>query len=195
MGIIRENFDALTIAKIYEKSGARAISVLTDKNFFQGSLEDLKSVSDSVQIPVLRKDFILHEKQIREAAYFGASAILLIVRILKPYLLQSLLDFTYSIGLEALVEIHTKEEAKIAEGAGANIIGINTRDLDTFKIHPNLIEEVAPTISKNILVVGESGIRNKSDYLNMKQNVHSVLIGTYFMQKDNIETAYLDLVG
>ncbi|HNN81167.1 MAG TPA: indole-3-glycerol-phosphate synthase, partial [Leptospiraceae bacterium] len=177
------------------KSGARAISVLTDKNFFQGSLEDLKAVSENVEIPVLRKDFVIHEKQIREAAIFGASAILLIVRILKPYQLQNLLEFAYSIGLEALVEIHTKEEAKIAEEAGAKIIGINTRDLDTFKIHPNLIEEVSPTLSKDTLIVGESGIKNKQDYLNMKKYVQSVLIGTYFMQKENIELAFKELIS
>lgn len=195
MGIIRENYNPLEIAKIYAKSGARAISVLTDKNFFQGSLEDLKAVSENVEIPVLRKDFVIHEKQIREAAIFGASAILLIVRILKPYQLQNLLEFAYSIGLEALVEIHTKEEAKIAEEAGAKIIGINTRDLDTFKIHPNLIEEVSPTLSKDTLIVGESGIKNKQDYLNMKKYVQSVLIGTYFMQKENIELAFKELIS
>ena len=101
MGIIRADYDAVKIARIYEACGARAISVLTDRNFFQGSLEDLQRVAASVNLPVIRKDFILHEKQIREAVRFGASAILLIVRILKPTQLKELLDYAYSLGLES----------------------------------------------------------------------------------------------
>ncbi len=193
MGVIRQDYDPVRIARIYETSGARAISVLTDEKFFQGSLDDLQRVSSAVELPVIRKDFILHEKQIREAARFGASAVLLIVRILKPNILKDLLDFTYSIGMEALVEIHTKKEAEIAAKVGAPIIGINTRDLDTFQIHQNLIEEVTPNLPKGTLIVGESGIKNKNDYRSMKNYVHSVLIGTYFMQKENIAAAYREL--
>ena len=123
-GIIRADYYAVKIARIYEACGA--ISVLTDRNFFQGSLEDLQRVAASVNLPVIRKDFILHEKQIREAVRFGASAILLIVRILKPTQLKELLDYAYSLGLEVLVEIHTRKEAEIAVEVGSRIIGINT---------------------------------------------------------------------
>ncbi len=195
MGVIRADYDPVKFAKIYEACGARAISVLTDRNFFQGSLDDLQKVAASVNLPVIRKDFILHEKQIREAAFFGASAILLIVRILNPSQLKDLLDFAYSIGLEVLVEIHTKKEAEIAVEVGSRIIGINTRDLDTFQIHQNLIEEVSLDLPKHIHVVGESGIKNRNDYLSMKKYVQSTLIGTYFMQKDDITAAYRDLLG
>ncbi|MBK8399054.1 MAG: indole-3-glycerol phosphate synthase TrpC [Leptospiraceae bacterium] len=195
MGVIRENYDPVSIASVYESCGARAISVLTDQNFFQGKLDDLQRVSEAVQLPVIRKDFIIHEKQIREAARFGASAILLIVRILSQTQLKDLLKFTYSIGLEVLVEIHTKKEAEIATEVGAKIIGINTRDLDTFQIHQNLIEEVSRDLPKNVHIVGESGIKNRDDYLKMKTYVQSTLIGTYFMQKEDITAAYLDLLG
>lgn len=195
MGVIRENYDPVSIASVYESCGARAISVLTDQNFFQGKLDDLQRVSEAVQLPVIRKDFIIHEKQIREAARFGASAILLIVRILSQTQLKDLLEFTYSLGLEVLVEIHTKKEAEIATEVGAKIIGINTRDLDTFQIHQNLIEEVSRDLPKNVHIVGESGIKNRDDYLKMKTYVQSTLIGTYFMQKEDITAAYLDLLG
>ena len=167
MGIIRADYDAVKIARIYEACGARAISVLTDRNFFQGSLEDLQRVAASVNLPVIRKDFILHEKQIREAVRFGASAILLIVR----------------------------KEAEIAVEVGSRIIGINTRDLDTFQIHQNLIEEVSLDLPKHIHIVGESGIKNRNDYQNMKKYVQSTLIGTYFMQKEDITSAYKELVS
>ncbi len=195
MGIIRADYDAVKIARIYEACGARAISVLTDRNFFQGSLEDLQQVAASVNLPVIRKDFILHEKQIREAVRFGASAILLIVRILKPTQLKELLDYAYSLGLEVLVEIHTRKEAEIAVEVGSRIIGINTRDLDTFQIHQNLIEEVSLDLPKHIHIVGESGIKNRNDYQNMKKYVQSTLIGTYFMQKEDITSAYKELVS
>ena len=195
MGIIRADYDAVKIARIYEACGARAISVLTDRNFFQGSLEDLQRVAASVNLPVIRKDFILHEKQIRETIRFGASAILLIVRILKPTQLKELLDYAYSLGLEVLVEIHTRKEAEIAVEVGSRIIGINTRDLDTFQIHQNLIEEVSLDLPKHIHIVGESGIKNRNDYQNMKKYVQSTLIGTYFMQKEDITSAYKELVS
>jgi indole-3-glycerol phosphate synthase len=195
MGIIRADYDPVSIARIYESCGARAISVLTDENFFQGSLSDLQRVSSAVKLPVIRKDFIIHEKQIREAARFGASAVLLIVRILKTNQLKDLLDFAYSIGLEVLVEIHNKKEADIAANIGAPIIGINTRDLDTFQIHQNLIEEVTPNLPNGTLIVGESGIKNKGDYQSMKKYVQSVLIGTYFMQKQDIAKAYKELIS
>ena len=194
MGVIRSNYNAVEIARIYESCQASAISVLTDEKFFQGSLDDLLKVSSAVKLPVIRKDFILHEKQIREAARFGASAVLLIVRILKPNLLKDLLQFTYSIGLEALVEIHNRKEAEIAVSVGAPIIGINTRDLDTFQIHKNLIQEVSSFLPKETLIVGESGIKNREDFREMKKYVRSALIGTYFMQKEDIANAYKDLI-
>ena len=194
-GIIRSNYNPLEISKIYYSNGAKAISVLTDKDFFQGSIKDLELVSQKIPLPILRKDFIIHEKQIYEASRFGASAILLIVRILKPNVLRFLLEKAYKIGLEVLVETHTINEAKTALDNGAEIIGINTRDLDDFKIHPNLIKEISTYLPKNCIKVGESGIKNKSDLLEMKKFVNSALIGTYFMEKDDIDLAFKKLLN
>jgi indole-3-glycerol phosphate synthase len=194
-GIIRKDYNPLEHSKIYNKNGAKAISVLTDRDFFQGSIQDLELVSQKIPLPILRKDFILNEKQIYEASRFGASAILLIVRILKPNVLRFLLEKAYQIGLEVLVETHTINEAKIALDNGAEIIGINTRDLDDFRIHPNLIKEIATYLPKHTVKVGESGIKNKSDLFEMRKYVNSALIGTYFMEKEDIDLAFKNLIS
>lgn len=195
MGIIKADYDPVAIAEEYYHAGAKAISVLTDQKFFFGSLNDLKNVSEKIPLPVIRKDFIIHEKQISEARFYGASAILLIVRILEDSQMKDLLQFSHSLGMDVLVETHTKDEVDRALNAGAEIIGINTRDLDTFEIHPNLIEKIAPQIPNHILKVGESGIKNRTDYQDMIQHVHSVLIGTYFMQKNHITQGFQDLLS
>lgn len=181
-GVIKPDYDAITTAKTYELGGAKAISVLTDEPFFQGSLADLQNVSTNVAIPTLRKDFILEEIQIEEAKAYGASAVLLIVRILEPNQLQKLLRFANSLDLDVLVETHTREEVAMAIDAGATILGINTRDLDTFQLHPNLIHELSAEIPKGIWKVGESGIGSKKDYESFRGVVDSLLIGTYFMK-------------
>jgi indole-3-glycerol phosphate synthase len=167
---------------------------LTDEKFFQGSIHDLETVSKKVNIPVIRKDFIIHEKQIREALRFGASAILLIVRILKPTVLENLFQIAKNFGLEVLVETHNQKEFELAKEIGFEIIGINTRDLDNFEIHLDLIEKIGKQKSGDFILVGESGINSKQDYQNMKKYVDSVLIGTYFMKNENIESAYNSLI-
>lgn len=192
-GVIRANYNPVQIALEYEACGAKAISVLTDVQFFQGSLQDLEQVAKSVQLPVLRKDFLVHEKQILEAKYFGASAVLLIVRILEQKQLISLHSLARSLGMEVLVEVHSLEETQRAIDAGAEIIGINTRDLDTLEIRPELIAEISAVIPKEIVVVGESGIQNRNDYLQMLPFVQAVLIGTYFMEADDISLAFQKL--
>ncbi|RHX94394.1 indole-3-glycerol phosphate synthase TrpC [Leptospira yasudae] len=192
-GEIRADYDPVKIAKTYEDSGASAVSVLTDRNYFGGSLEDLKNVSSLLRIPVLRKDFILDESQIREGRAFGASAILLIVRILTPDQIKGFLKSAASLGMDCLVEVHTAEEAKIALDCGAEIIGINTRDLDTFQIHPNLVEEVSAFLPPNIIKVGESGVKSRADLDAFRRLVDAALIGTYFMEKPDIHKAWLDL--
>lgn len=192
-GIIKNSYDPLKIAEIYERCGASAISVLTDKKFFQGSLIDLQKVSQLIKLPVLRKDFIIHEKQIYEARHYGASAILLIVRILSPSQLQEFIQISSSINMDSLVEIHTEEETSIAIEAGAKIIGINTRDLNTFQIHQDLVKKISPFIPDTIIKVGESGIKSQKDYLGMIKYVDATLIGTYFMKASNIELAFSDL--
>ncbi|EKJ85479.1 indole-3-glycerol phosphate synthase TrpC [Leptospira meyeri] len=194
-GILRPDYDAVQIASIYESSGAGAISVLTDSKYFFGSLTDLSSVAESVSIPVIRKDFIIDPLQIDEAYSYGASAILLIVRILTPKELSSLHSFAKNLGLSVLVETHNKEEVKIALDSGATTIGINTRDLDTFQIHKNLIEEIAPELDESIIRVAESGIESFNDWQKYKGIVDSMLVGTYFMKSKDIAKDFRSLLS
>lgn len=189
-GVIRQHYNPVEIALIYEKAGTAAISVLTDELYFQGSVADLQKVVKAVNIPVLRKDFILDFKQIQEARKYGASAILLIVRILSPSQLKELQQFSASLGMDSLVEIHTEKEAEIALDAGVEIIGINTRDLDTFQIHEDLVERIFPMIPSGIVKIAESGIHSSHDLLNAAKYADTALIGSYFMQASSIEDAF-----
>lgn len=192
-GIIRSNYNPVEIAKIYQGSGASAISVLTDSRYFHGSLNDLAKVSEAVQIPVIRKDFIIDPIQIDEARRNGASAILLIVRILEPDQLKNLLDYAHALGLGVLVETHNKQEVELAVSVGAQAIGINTRDLDTFEIYPKLIQELASLIPQDRIIIGESGIHSKSDWKDLEGVVQGLLVGTYFMNAEDISLAYKNL--
>lgn len=192
-GIIRSNYNPVEIAKIYQGSGASAISVLTDSRYFHGSLNDLAKVSEAVQIPVIRKDFIIDPIQIDEARRNGASAILLIVRILEPDQLKNLLDYAHALGLGVLVETHNKQEVELAVSLGAQAIGINTRDLDTFEIYPKLIQELASLIPQDRIIIGESGIHSKSDWKDLEGVVQGLLVGTYFMNAEDISLAYKNL--
>jgi len=194
-GVIRSDYDPVAIAKIYEKNGAAAISVLTDEKYFQGSLADLANVSAAVSIPVLRKDFIIDEKQIEEARLFGASAVLLIARILSPDRLKELLAFARDLGMDSLVEIHNRAEAETAVNAGAEIIGINTRDLDTFEIHNDLVAEIAPFIPAGCVRVAESGIDSASDLKNMAAISDAALIGSYFMKSPDINASFVNITA
>lgn len=193
-GVLRPDYDPVMIAKDYEAAGARAISVLTDQLYFFGSLGDLESVANSVSLPVIRKDFILDPIQIDEAYAYGASAILLIVRILTPDQLRSLLAHANGLGLSVLVETHNEREVNIALDAGATTIGINTRDLDTFEIHKNLIEEIAPKLDPSIIRVAESGIESYEDWQKYKGMIDSMLVGTFFMKSQNIKLDFHNLL-
>ncbi|TGK00114.1 indole-3-glycerol-phosphate synthase [Leptospira langatensis] len=192
-GVIRKEYDPLAIAKTYSECGASAISVLTDKQYFGGDLSHLREISSSLQIPILRKDFIIDRKQVLEAREFGAAAILLIVRILTPEKLSELIREARNLNMDVLTEIHTEEEAEIASKAGANIVGVNTRDLDDFSIHKDLVPKVANKLSPNIVKVGESGVKSKSDLDEFRPHVDAALVGTYFMEKEDIRKAWLEL--
>jgi len=193
-GILRSEYDPISIAKIYEINGAAAISVLTDESYFFGSLSDLHSVAMSVKIPVIRKDFIIDPIQIDEAYAFGASAILLIVRILSKDTLKTLYKHATDLGLAVLVETHNLSEIRTALEIGADTIGINTRDLDTFEIHPKQIEEVASLLDPSVIRVAESGIQSYADWQPYVGLVDSMLIGTYFMKSPDIQLAYTNLI-
>lgn len=183
-GVIRENFDPLNIALNYEKNNATAISVLTEPHFFEGALENLSLIRRYTKLPLLRKDFIFDEYQILEALVYGADFILLIAKMLSTKELKKLLEFTRHLGLEALVEIHDKEDLSKAIFAGADIIGINHRNLDDFSMDMNLCEKLIPQIPNSKIIVAESGLENK-DFLEHLQNLgtDAFLIGEYFMSQ------------
>ncbi len=185
-GVIRTGSDPLAIGRMYEASGASAISLLTDKPFFGGSLGKMIPLKKAVTIPILRKDFIIDEIQVRESLLFGADAILLIVRILSAQQLMELLSAAYESGLAVLTEIHDPWELDIALNCGAEIIGINNRNLDTFEVDLNTTRKIAPLIPKGRVKVSESGIFGRGDILWIKEcGVHAALVGTAIMKAEN----------
>lgn len=187
-GIIHADFPYEEIAKKYEKSGASAISCLTEPDYFKGSIEYLEKVSKLVSIPVLRKDFIIDECQIEEAAVKGASAILLIAAILEDQEAERFLKVAKSFGLSALVEVHNEEELRRMLALGVEIIGINHRNLKDFTIHTELTKELRKLVPKDILLVSESGLMDREIVKEMfKQGADGVLIGEMFMRADNVE--------
>lgn len=185
-GMIREDFEPLSIALNYEKNGAAAISVLTEPFFFQGGLENLSIIRRYTQIPLLRKDFIFDEYQLLEALVYGADFVLLIAKILSTKELKKLLEFARHLGLEALIEIHDKEDLSKAILAGADIIGINHRDLNDFSMHMELCEKLIPQIPNSKIIVAESGLDNKEFVKHLQTlGVDAFLIGEYFMRQDD----------
>lgn len=185
-GIIKADFNPVEIAKKY-CNVVDAISVLTEEDFFLGKPEYLKQVHDTVDTPILRKDFIIDSSQIFEAKDIGASAILLIVAILDIQKLKQFLKLAHELNLDSLVEVHNESEIQLALEAGADIIGINNRDLKTFNVDLNNTLNLRKFIPENILVVSESGINTQEDIKFLKHsNIDAVLVGESFMRTDNI---------
>ncbi len=185
-------------AKLYEKAGAIAISVLTDKEFFNGSLEDLFEVRSCVSLPLLRKDFILDPVQVLEAKAYGADVVLLIVRILEDGLLKDLLEYSKELGLYHIVEVFSLEEAERSLKAGAYIIGINNRDLDTLRVDLSLSERLAPQIKEMgaKFVIAESGIENREQVLKLENlGVDAFLVGTSLMKSQDPVRKLRELLG
>jgi len=184
-GVIAKSFDPIEIAKDYERGGANAISVLTDAQFFQGKLQDLADVRRVVSVPLLRKDFIRDEIQIAESAANGADAILLIVAALEQKELLDLLDAAATYRLDALVEVHTREELNRALGARAKIIGINNRNLATFDVDLAVTEELCREVPDEIVLVCESGIKTLQDVARVKAcGADAILVGEALMRGD-----------
>ena len=181
-GVIRQDFDPLALARIYESSGAAAISVLTEKKFFQGSLEYLKQIRQQVALPLLRKDFVFDDYQVYEARAYGASAILLIVAILEDARLHDLMHLAQTLGIDCLVEVHDEAECERALAYGASLLGINNRDLRTFHTTIETTERLMQILPSDVLVVSESGLstRHQLDRLEA-QGVRAFLIGETFM--------------
>ena len=193
-GVIREDFDPLQIAQDYEKAGVNAISVLTEPHFFKGDLEYLTGIRRYVGTPLLRKDFIVSQYQLVEALVYGADFVLLIAKALSKKELKDLLNYTWHLGMNALVEIHDKEDLKKAIYAGADIIGINHRNLETFDMDMELCHKLIPLIPNGKIIVAESGINDKSVIEELsKVGVDAFLIGEHFMRQDDIVKSVSEL--
>lgn len=185
-GVFREDFRPCDFARSYEKNGASAISVLTDEKFFQGSLDVLRAVRKEVSIPLLRKEFIVDAYQIVEARAAGADAILLIVSVLSDAELRGFRDQAEGLGLDCLVEVHTAEEGARAADSGARVVGVNNRDLNTFKTDVRHTEVILPSLPQDAVLVSESGIRDADDvrYLTTL-GVDAILVGESLMRCDD----------
>jgi indole-3-glycerol phosphate synthase len=181
-GVLRADYDAAAIARSYSAAGAAAISVLTEPTFFDGSLEDLVRVREAVDVPLLRKDFVVSEYQLAEARAAGADAVLLIAGALVPADLARLQARAHDLGLDALVEVHNGEELTAALGAGAAIVGVNNRNLRTLAVDLDVSEELIARIPKGVTAVSESGIKTPEDIGRFRRlGYHAFLIGERFM--------------
>jgi len=196
-GPIRE-VDPVRQAKIYESAGAVAVSVLTEEGFFGGSLEDLGRVRSALNIPLLRKDFILEEIQILEAKAFGADAVLLIVRILEERKLATLVSLAEELKLTPLVEIFSREEAEVALGSGARVVGVNNRDLKSLRTDLSVSRDLAPVLKElgAELVVSESGIETREQVEELSRyGVDAFLVGTALMRSEDPARKLRELLG
>jgi indole-3-glycerol phosphate synthase len=186
-GILRGDFNPVKIAVTYQANGASAISVLTDERFFEGRLEYIKKVKENVSLPVLRKDFFIDEYQIYESVSAGADAILLISELLSAGELGRFYNLATSLGLDVLVEVHNEEDVEKALSTDAAIIGINNRDLHSFKVDIGVTQKLIRRIPQNKIRVSESGIKTYEDVMFLKSlGVNAVLIGELFMEADDI---------
>lgn len=190
-GVIRPDADLLQIVKSYEAGGAAAISVLTEEDYFSGSLDDLRIVKASVRLPVLRKDFVFEEYQVYESAAAGADAILLIVAALDDELLLRLRRLAEDeLGLDALVEVHTRDEMKRAAACGAKLIGVNNRDLRTFEVSLETSLSLASEAPSEVLLVSESGLRSREDLHRLHAaGYRGFLIGETLMRAEDPQQA------
>ncbi len=186
-GIIRPDFDVMSLAKIYSDAGADAFSVLTEEKFFLGKPPYIRQVSENFVLPVLTKDFIVDEGQIYETAIFGTSAVLLIVAILSDEELKHLMQVAYNLDLDCLVEVHDEGELERALKSDAEIIGINNRDLHTFHVDVATSERLLPKIPKGKLIVAESGIKSHEDIKRLRDaGANAVLIGETFLRAPDV---------
>ena len=196
-GLLNENLDIAGFAKLYEQSGAACISVLTDKKFFHGTINDLTIAKKSVEIPILRKDFILDESQLIESKLIGADCILLIVACLSESKFKDLLDISKTLDLEVLVEVHDRKELDIALEYGSQIIGINNRNLKTFDVSIDTSLELSDVITDDgVLVVSESGIKDIDTIKKLNgKNINSFLVGESLIISSEPKSLLESLVG
>jgi indole-3-glycerol phosphate synthase len=195
-GIICKDFDPVRIAKEYEAGGAGCLSVLTDEKFFQGALDYLRQIRAAVKLPLLRKDFIIDERQILEAIEWGADAILLIVSILTHEQLRKFHSLAVEAGLAALVEVHDATELDRALKIGAKLIGVNNRDLKTFTVDLATTEKLAAKLNGESILVAESGIHTRADVERLKKcGAKAILVGESLLRGGDIQGKIRELLG
>ena len=199
-GVIREGFDPVAIAKTYEAAGASCLSVLTDREFFQGSLDHLRAVREAVSLPLLRKDFIIDERQLPEAIQHGADAILLIVACLDDEQLGHLHRLAIGAGLVALVEVHNEAELERALAIDARLIGVNNRNLTNFTVDLGTTERLAKRLAERgaseKVLVAESGIHTRADVDRLEAcGAKAILVGTALMRQPDIAAKVTELLG
>ncbi|HUB65856.1 MAG TPA: indole-3-glycerol phosphate synthase TrpC [Candidatus Methylacidiphilales bacterium] len=194
-GVIAENFDPLSQAREYARGGAHALSVLTDEKYFGGHLSHLKQIREQVDLPLLRKDFIIHELQVYESVVAGADAILLIVASLDEEMLRRLYHQAKGCQLDVLVEVHDLDEMDYALDLGADIIGINNRNLKTFEVDLATTETLAEEIPNHALAVSESGIKTAADVRRLRAcGINAVLVGETLMRAKNVPEKLAELL-
>lgn len=194
-GVIAGNFNPISQAREYERAGAHCLSILTDEKYFQGHLRFLRDIRDQVDLPLLRKDFTVHELQVYESVVAGADAILLIVAALEEEQLTRLYDIAKTCQLDVLVEVHNLEEMDRALDLGADMIGINNRNLKTFEVDLKTTEELAQEIPSDVLAVSESGIKTGEDVRFLRnQGINSILVGETLMRAKNIPEKVQELL-
>lgn len=196
MGLIRADYQPAEIARAYRDCGAAAVSVLTDREFFQGDLSHLALAARASGLPVLRKDFTISELQIQEARAAGADAILLIVRLLSPAQLSELQQAARELGMTALIEVHSEDEARTAIDCGGSLIGINHRDLDTLRMDLSLTERIAPVLRASLpdaVLLAESGVESRAGRERVAPFVDGILIGTALMQSADIPAKWAEI--
>jgi indole-3-glycerol phosphate synthase len=187
-GVLREDFDPVSLARAYEQGGAAALSVLTDEKHFKGCLADLESARAAVTLPVLRKDFTIDTYHVHEAAAHGADAILLIAAILTERQMREFRELAESYRMSALVEVHDQDELNMAVASGARIVGVNNRDLHTFKVDPTVSLRLAPKIPDGIVKVTESGIHSSGDLQRLRAaGYQAFLVGEHLIKSGDPE--------
>ncbi|MBX6394343.1 MAG: indole-3-glycerol phosphate synthase TrpC [Alicyclobacillaceae bacterium] len=195
-GVIREEFDPVAIARAYVEGGADCISVLTDREFFQGDPEYLRQIRKTCDVPLLRKDFVIDERQIWEARWLGADAVLLIAAILPDERLGRFMEAAEALGMTPLVEVHSEEEMDRAVAAGARTIGINNRDLRTFHVDLKTTERLARRAPADALLVSESGIFTPEDVRKVRDaGAGAILVGESLMRQEDVVRGVRALVG
>ena len=195
-GVIAAEFDPVAIARAYEAAGAHCVSVLTDEQFFQGHLSYLTRIRQAIGLPCLRKDFIIHDAQIYEAAVAGADAILLIVAALTQPELEALNRTAEACQLEVLVEVHTREELDRALDLGVRLLGINNRNLTTFSVDLATTEELSEDVPDDVILVSESGLKTRADTQRVfDAGCHAILVGESLMRTGDVAGQVAELLG